>query len=142
MNGSEHDPELSLEEIPRDECLELLARTRVGRLGVVDGRQPIVVPVNYAYTPDGIVVRTDAGTKLEVGRQRLAALEIDEIDMATQAGWSVLVKGHAFDVTDTLGERSERLRDAAVDSWAPGPRARRLLVEIGEVTGRRLSRRS
>jgi nitroimidazol reductase NimA-like FMN-containing flavoprotein (pyridoxamine 5'-phosphate oxidase superfamily) len=132
------DSAVVLEEIPREECLELLSRAAVGRLGVVDGRQPVVVPVNFAYTPDGIVVRTDVGTKLEAGTQHLVALEIDEIDPVTHLGWSVLVKGHAFDVTDALDHRSERLQAAVVETWAPGPKARRLLVDPTTVTGRRL----
>ncbi len=134
------DPAVVLEEIPHGECLELLSRAAVGRLGVVDGRQPVVVPVNFAYTPDGIVVRTDIGTKLEAGTKHLVALEIDEIDAVTHLGWSVLVKGLAFDVTDALDRRSERLQVAVVESWAPGPKARRLLVEPTTVTGRRLRR--
>lgn len=129
---------LVLDDIPRDDCLDLLARTGVGRLGVVEGRQPLVVPVNFAYTPEGIVVRTDVGTKFEAGAQHLVALEIDEIDPETHLGWSVLVQGHAFDVTDSLDERSERLRATPAESWAPGPKGRRLLVELSKVTGRRL----
>jgi nitroimidazol reductase NimA-like FMN-containing flavoprotein (pyridoxamine 5'-phosphate oxidase superfamily) len=134
------DPAAVLEEIPEGECLQLLSRAAVGRLGVVDGRQPVVVPVNFASTPDGIVVSTDIGTKLEAGSRHLVALEIDEIDPATHLGWSVLVKGHAFDITDALDDRSERLQAAVVESWAPGPKARRLLVEPTIVTGRRLRR--
>ena len=134
------DRAVVLEEIPYEECLQLLSGAAVGRLGTVDGRQPVIVPVNFAYTPDGIVVHTDIGTKLEAGVQHLVALEIDEIDPVTHLGWSVLVKGHAFEVTDTLDERSERLRAAVVESWAPGPLARRLLVETTTVTSRRLRR--
>jgi uncharacterized protein len=127
-----------LEEMAREECLELLSRATLGRLGVVAGRQPLVVPVNYAYGPDGIVVRTDEGTKLEAGSGHLVALEIDEIDPVTHLGWSVVVQGHAFDVTETLDRRSERAQDTVVDTWAPGPRARRLLIDTTTVTGRRL----
>jgi nitroimidazol reductase NimA-like FMN-containing flavoprotein (pyridoxamine 5'-phosphate oxidase superfamily) len=132
--------ETTLEEIPRDECLKLLATRTLGRLAVVEDGQPAVVPVNYAFTDEGIVVRTDEGAKLEAGRQRRVAFQIDEIDPVTHLGWSVLVRGHAFDVTETLDHRSERLRSVQVESWAPGPKARRLLVELEVVTGRRLRR--
>lgn len=132
--------EAVLEEIPPDECLRLLAGSSLGRLAIVDGRQPIILPVNYVYTEDGIVVRTDDGVKLDAGAQHLVALEIDEIDVASRVGWSVLVKGHSFDVTDTLDERSERLQQVDVETWAPGPKSRRMLVEVTTVTGRRLSR--
>jgi nitroimidazol reductase NimA-like FMN-containing flavoprotein (pyridoxamine 5'-phosphate oxidase superfamily) len=131
-------PDVTLEEIARDECLELLSGTTLGRLGVVEGRQPVVLPVNYAYSADGIVVRTNAGTKLDAGSGHLVALEVDEIDPVTHLGWSVVVQGHAFEVTETLDHRSERARASEVDTWAPGPRARRLLIDMTTVTGRRL----
>jgi hypothetical protein len=41
-------------------------------------------------------VRTDEGAKLEAGRQRRVAFQVDEIDAETHLGWSVLVRGHAF----------------------------------------------
>jgi uncharacterized protein len=130
--------ETKLEEITHDECLKLLATRTLGRLAVVEDGQPSVVPVNYAMTAEGIVVRTDEGAKLEAGRQRRVAIQVDEIDAGTHLGWSVLVRGHAFDVTNALDDRSERLRGVPLESWAPGPKARRLLVELEVVTGRRL----
>lgn len=134
--------DVEIDEIPRDECLELLAGSNVGRIAVVDGDQPVILPVNYAYTDDGIIVNTDVGVKLEAGRQRLVAFEIDEIDPNDKTGWSVLVKGHAYDVTETIDERSERLRVVPVDTWAPGPHARRMVIGLTTVTGRRLRRES
>lgn len=62
----------------------------------VEDGQPSVVPVNYAFSEEGIVVRTDEGAKLEAGRQRRVAFQVDEIDAETHLGWSVLVRGHAF----------------------------------------------
>jgi nitroimidazol reductase NimA-like FMN-containing flavoprotein (pyridoxamine 5'-phosphate oxidase superfamily) len=139
MESDANDVTTVLEEIGRQECLDLLAANSVGRLAVVDHGRPMVVPVNYRLSPDGIIVRTDVGTKLEAGSQHLVALEIDEIDSASHTGWSVLVSGHAFDVTETLDERSERLRAVEVKTWAPGPAARRLLIEVSEISGRRLT---
>src|ERR1700683_860801 len=132
--------ETTLEEIGRDESLKLLATRTLARLAVIEDGQPAVVPVNYAFTDEGIIVRTDEGAKLEAGGQHRVALLVDEIDPETHIGWSVLVRGHAFDVTETLDHRSERLRSVQFESWAPGPKARRLLVELDVVTGRRLKR--
>jgi nitroimidazol reductase NimA-like FMN-containing flavoprotein (pyridoxamine 5'-phosphate oxidase superfamily) len=132
--------EREIDEIPHDECIELLARSSVGRIAVVEGEQPLILPVNYTYTDDGIILHTDPGVKLEAGKQRLVAFEVDEIHPEEKTGWSVLVQGHAYDVTDTIDERSERLRDVAVDTWAPGPHARRMVVGLTTITGRRLRR--
>jgi nitroimidazol reductase NimA-like FMN-containing flavoprotein (pyridoxamine 5'-phosphate oxidase superfamily) len=127
-----------LEELSEDECLQLLSDAHVGRLAVVEDGQPLVVPVNFTYTPDGLVVRTDVGTKLEAGGRHLVAFEIDEIDQQSHLGWSVLVQGHGYDVTDTLDEKSGRLRSTLVDTWAPGEKARRMRIDLSKITGRRL----
>jgi nitroimidazol reductase NimA-like FMN-containing flavoprotein (pyridoxamine 5'-phosphate oxidase superfamily) len=137
---STSEADVTIDEIPRDECIALLSSTNIGRIGVVDGSQPVILPVNYSYTDDGIVVHTDPGVKLYAGQQRLVAFEIDEIDRAEKTGWSVLVKGHAYDVTETLDERSDRVRAVPVESWAPGERARRMVIGLTTVTGRRLRR--
>ena len=129
-----------LEQMTREECLGKLAAGSVGRLAVVDGDAPDMLPVNYAYTDDGIVVHTDPGTKLEAGSRAKVAFEIDEIDEAERTGWSVVVRGHAYDVSETLDDRSERLRAAAVESWAPGPKARTMRVQVDSVSGRRLAK--
>ena len=128
-----------LEEIAEEECLELLGRTGFGRVALVDKEhRPLIVPINFSLTPEGIAIRTDAGTSLEQGSQHRVALEVDDVNPSTHEGWSVLVRGNAFDVTDTLDDRSERLRATEVDTWAPGEKARRILIRISVVTGRRL----
>src|SRR5580700_944456 len=94
-----------IEVLSEDECRSLLASSALGRMAVVDGGQPIILPVNYAYTDDGIIVHTDPGVKLEAGAQRKVAFEIDEIDVGRRNGWSVLVKGRAYDATETIDDR-------------------------------------
>ncbi len=111
----------------------------MGRLAVVAGGRPDIFPVNYSVADDGsVLVRTDPGTKLSEGSQWWVAFEVDETEEADRSGWSVVVKGLAFDVTRTLDPRSRRLQRLSVDSWAPGPRARLLAITPEVVTGRRL----
>jgi nitroimidazol reductase NimA-like FMN-containing flavoprotein (pyridoxamine 5'-phosphate oxidase superfamily) len=131
-------PEVVLEAIPEGECLALLTTTGFGRLAVVVGDQPVIEPVNYVYDEGAVVVRTDEGTKLEAAGQRRVALEVDEVDPSTHLGWSVLVRGMAFDITEALDRRSELLRRTELTPWAPGPKARWLKIEPELVTGRRL----
>jgi nitroimidazol reductase NimA-like FMN-containing flavoprotein (pyridoxamine 5'-phosphate oxidase superfamily) len=37
-----------LEEIPEDECLQLLERHDLGRIAIVVDGQPLIFPVNYS----------------------------------------------------------------------------------------------
>lgn len=43
-------------------------------------------------------------------QQRWVAPAVDEIDPVRHLGWSVLARAHAYDVTETLDDGSERLR--------------------------------
>lgn len=129
-----------LVDLSRDECLELLRTRSVGRLSVVADGRPDVFLVNYAVADDGsVVVRTEAGTMLTASGQWWVAFEVDDVDAGARGGWSVVVRGVAFDVTETLDARSVHLQNLVVDTWAPGPRARRLAVTPEIVTGRRLN---
>jgi len=137
MQASEGGPVLVA--LSREECLRLLRSKRVGRLAVDVDRRPQIFPVNYAVADDGsVVVRTEAGTKLSYASQWWVAFEVDEVDREGRSGWSVVVRGIAFDISRSLDHRSESLRHLRVDSWAPGPPSRRLAISPEVVMGRRL----
>jgi nitroimidazol reductase NimA-like FMN-containing flavoprotein (pyridoxamine 5'-phosphate oxidase superfamily) len=121
----------SLDEIPRDECWQLLAQFSVGRFAITPpGRSPLVVPVNYVHDGESIVFSSNPGTKLSLVGEP-ASLEVDCIDPFHHVGWSVLVQGPAMtveydliahlDLTSWVGER---------DHWV------RLLPHV--LTGRRI----
>src|SRR5688572_32374595 len=109
-----------LEIIPRKECLLLLAGQKVGRLGFVIDGQPMVLPVNYGIQGDVVVFRTGEGTKLDAARLGKVAFEIDEVDVESRTGWSVVVQGVAEEITDTDDWFAESLRAAAAKTWVPG----------------------
>jgi nitroimidazol reductase NimA-like FMN-containing flavoprotein (pyridoxamine 5'-phosphate oxidase superfamily) len=128
-----------LEVIFRDECFELLAGRDYGRLGLVDGGQPVVLPINYALDGERIVFRTGGGSgKFDaLVRGAPAALEIDEIDPATHSGWSVLATGRVSEVRSTL-ERERLRRECSLLPWAPGDRSHWMVMPATRVTGRRI----
>lgn len=128
-----------LETLTRRECLDLLAEHHFGRLAFLDrvGVLPQIMPVNYLVDNDAVVFRTDPGSKLAAAvRGAPVAFEVDGVDEQRQLGWSVVVRGHATEVTDE-GELS-RLRDGPLESWAPGARSHYVRVRPGPVTGRRI----
>jgi uncharacterized protein len=135
------DDELVLESMHHDECVALLTTVELGRLAVVEGGEPSVVPVNFTYADDSVVIHTDEGTKLSAANYGRAALEADQIDLVTHEGWSVLVRGRAFEVTEAVDRLSERLQEVENRSWVPGPKGHVLMIHAEEVTGRRLRRR-
>lgn len=99
-----------LEILGHDACMALLKGQYIGRLAFVEAGEPVILPVNYAVFGDSIVFRTSFGGKLDAaGHVRPAAFEVDDIEETYQRGWSVLVKGTLYDVTDraTLDELEE-----------------------------------
>lgn len=131
-------PEPASEEtvLTAEECVELLSSHRFGRIAV-HGRDGLAIfPVNYVWSQGRVAIRTRPGTKLAAAAQSEVAFEIDEVDEAARQGWSVLVTGAGYEVTDTLDEESRALRDLPVEPWAPGERSSWLRIEPRAITGR------
>lgn len=57
-----------LMELTRDEIDDVLAGQIVGRLGLVDGSTPYVVPISYAYRDGDIYAHSAQGRKLDALR--------------------------------------------------------------------------
>ena len=122
-----------------EECRRLLETHRFGRLAV-HGRDGLAIfPVNYVYSEGHLAIRTEPGAKLDGAVQSSVAFEIDEVDDLMRTGWSVVVTGSAFEVTDSLDEQSQLIRTFPVDSWA-GERSLWLRVEPRTITGRMVRR--
>jgi nitroimidazol reductase NimA-like FMN-containing flavoprotein (pyridoxamine 5'-phosphate oxidase superfamily) len=135
------EQEMVMEVLSRAECLELLAGQHFGRIGVVADGRPIILPVNYVFEDGHVAVRTDPGTKLTAAAQGHVAFEVDQIDESSRTGWSVLVTGVGYDVTDALDATSVAAREFPVDTWVPGQRSHWIRIETEQVSGRRLRAR-
>lgn len=135
MTGNDDSPaaQSTFEDIPREECLRLLATAPIGRVAVADfGTAPLVVPVNFAVREGTVVFRSDYGSKfrLAVLGDHPVSFEVDAVDPARRSGWSVLVQGRAREVTEP-----ERLR---LEPWAPGSKSHWVQIEPETVSGRRI----
>ena len=128
-----------IEVLAEEECLQLMATQDVGRIAVVLGRQPFIVPVNYVLDGETIVFRTDPGTKLVGASLERVAFEVDHIEPEHKAAWSVHVQGVGQEVTAAYRELFERVRSLAVHPWAPGDKQHWVRVFPKEISGRRLS---
>jgi len=133
---AEADP--VFEELSEPECTNLLASHYFGRLGVVSDGAVIIFPVNYVFAHGRVAIRTDPGTKLSAAALGRVAFEIDEINEPARTGWSVLLQGTGYDVTDSIDTASEQVRHFPVDTWVPGEKASWLRIEPTSITGRRV----
>jgi len=123
-----------LEEIPRDECLRLIATVPVGRIIYTRQALPAVELVNFAMHDGDIVFRTSSSGKLAAAiRGAIVAFEVDQLDRAARTGWSVTTIGPSCEVSDP--DDDERLRGIGLTSWAPGGREHFVRISPGIVNG-------
>ncbi|MFF9112523.1 helix-turn-helix domain-containing protein [Streptomyces sp. NPDC014805] len=124
-------------ELGAEECRRLLADHGVGRLAVLTADGLVVVPVNYSVVDGAVVFRTDPRATPGRAAGRRVAFEVDRIDEAFSAGWSVLVQGRARTVTDP--EEVRRLTERAYSTpWAGGERTLWMRIDPVGVSGRRI----
>jgi nitroimidazol reductase NimA-like FMN-containing flavoprotein (pyridoxamine 5'-phosphate oxidase superfamily) len=127
-------------EMSREECLNLLASHRFGRLAVVmSNGSPAIRPVNYIFdrATQSVVFRTSRGSKLyALLHAARAAFEIDGIDEATQTGWSVIVEGASGEVT--FPTEIGHLEHHKLRTWAPGHKPHWVQIRARTVSGRRI----
>jgi len=139
MRRSTNRPDSSprLEELGEAECLEILGRHTLGRIGIAVEGQPRIFPVNYAIDRGVIAFRTGAGTILAHAPGARVCFEVDGYDPSTGAGWSVLVEGVARDATDSFDDVSWVARGTSPWPAAPGARPFWIAIEAATMTGRR-----
>jgi uncharacterized protein len=127
-------------DLPRVECLRLLAGNGFGRLAVaLTEGAPVIRPVNYTFDEpsQSVVFRTSPGSKLHAVLQTAeAAFEIDGVDEGSRTGWSVIIHGVAEEITSQTDIR--RLDALGLAPWAPGQRRRWVRIRARMVTGRRI----
>lgn len=121
---------MELQELSVDECWAALRTAAVGRVALIRGGLPSVVPVNVCAAEGAIWLRAGPGALLDGALARdILCVEVDEVDRMSHTGWSVVVTGRAEVVAD---------RDLPVVSWGRSD-ADHLVRVTGElVTGRRL----
>jgi uncharacterized protein len=129
-----------LEILGTGECRALLAATPLGRVVFTVSALPTVQPVNYALAEGDVIIRTHPASRLATAaHDAVVAVEIDEYDAGSHAGWSVVVIGKARGVTDPA--ELAVLRALPLHSWAPGERDHYIRVHPQIISGRRTPER-
>jgi transcriptional regulator with XRE-family HTH domain len=131
-----------LEVVEPEECLRLIAPGGIGRVAFNNLSGPIVLPVNYRVRDGSVVFRTayggpmdqDLRTGLE-GVDIKVGFQVDRIDEARRAGWSVLIQGPAHHVPE---DEVSAVADADVTPWAGGERQLYIRIVPHQITGRRV----
>ncbi len=129
----------SLGVLTRDECFELLAHERVGRLLYSDAVGPLAIPVNFATAGESIVFRLEPGNSALPLTQPVMGFEVDHVDDHDGSGWSVLVRGTARQVgLDDVPGLLHAMAGGPPRPWAEGIHNVWVQLAADVVTGRRL----
>lgn len=134
-------------EMSGEECEDLLAKSRFGRVGLSSGDQPYVVPMSYVYA-DGVILLHSGlrGKKLDIASDNpRVCFEVDSVE---KGRWkSVIVFGKARLSQDI--DAKQRLFDIFMKSEMGGHGGKSFRrediekmplviweIEIDEMTGR------
>jgi nitroimidazol reductase NimA-like FMN-containing flavoprotein (pyridoxamine 5'-phosphate oxidase superfamily) len=112
-------------QLDRGECLDIVAKNRLGRLACVSAGLPYIVPIHYARSDDHLYAFSMPGRKIEAMRAEAGvAILVEEIE-TPQHGRTVMVRGRFEELPDRIGFK--RLRDQAWQLlsrhaawWEPG----------------------
>ncbi len=131
-----------LEVLDDEESLRLLARARVGRVGLTRQALPIILPVAFHLLGRDVIVRTGPGAVRDAGRRgSVLCLEADSTDPDLSVGWSVLVIGRASVVADPNDVAA--VRRLPLPPWRAGNEDHEYIRIASEVvSGRRFARGS
>jgi uncharacterized protein len=131
--------DITIDELDEATCWRLAARAGFGRIGFVLDDEIMVHPVNFAVTDGQVVFRTSGDTRLaRAGNGSRVAFETDHIDRAAESGWSVMIRGRLWDVTDR--PETANWHRLLVRPWAPPPREVWMTIQPSAVTGRMIHR--
>jgi nitroimidazol reductase NimA-like FMN-containing flavoprotein (pyridoxamine 5'-phosphate oxidase superfamily) len=135
-----------LEELSRQECLDLLEGNQVGRIVYHDDFGPVAEPVNFVIVGESIVLRVEGGSKRRAMGQSMVAFEVDQIDTDNKSGWSVIARGVGQELDiDELPALIHELRQKGLEAplpWASGIHNVWLQIPMQTLSGRRLGRES
>ncbi len=118
------------------ECFDLLEPGGIGRVAFAS-EGIMILPVNFAMTGKTIIFRTAPDTLLALYSNAPVSFEADHLDDALREGWSVLVQGHAHQITDE-GEVKHLEDTTHVEPWAAGARDVYVRIAPTRISGRRI----
>lgn len=105
-----------LGELNENQINNILISQCIGRLGCINGKQPYIVPVTYAFDGTSIIGQTHEGMKLKLMRENPAiCFQVDLI--SNMANWqSVMITGT---FKELKGKEAEKARDYLYNAVLP-----------------------
>jgi nitroimidazol reductase NimA-like FMN-containing flavoprotein (pyridoxamine 5'-phosphate oxidase superfamily) len=132
-------PQRRFTSLPATECLALVRSHTIGRVGWNASDGPQILPVTYVLREGVIVFRTAPyGALAELRHAHQVAFEVDDFDVVSRTGWTVLVRG-TIQASGNPDELAGVRTHEELIPWAPGARNLVLVITPEHVTGRQIS---
>jgi uncharacterized protein len=137
-SGTSRGAQRRLEILTDPECLALLGRALIGRIGFVQHSAATIRPVNFVVDDGCVVFRAVPQATFVPGLlSGPVCFEADRFDEQSLTGWSVIVTGRAAVIRDA--ERAARV-DGMLRSWMDDSAGCLVSIGIEQIAGRRVGR--
>lgn len=112
-------------EMTHNECTEVLAASRLGRLACVNDDQPYIIPIHYAFKADFLYSFSMPGQKIDWMRSNPKICVQVDIFTEPLAWKSVIIYGLYEELPDRIGWKQDRehawsLLEKHANWWEPG----------------------
>lgn len=126
--------------LTKQECLDLLQASTVGRLGFMGHDGIKILPVNYVIVGNDVIIRTNPSGAIAAPAEddQEVAFEVDYHNPVGGYGWDVLLNGPITALADA--ELQELHLPSRAVPWAGGDRTLHLRFTPLRVDGRRVHR--
>ncbi|MFC8448659.1 pyridoxamine 5'-phosphate oxidase family protein [Kitasatospora sp. NPDC057223] len=126
----------AVEECTREQSLDLLRQTAIGRLIHTDDAMPAVTPASFTLDAVGeVVIPLPTGWRADLMDGAVVGFQADRFDEQTLRGWTVLIVGRSHTVSDPATVAD--LRDRGPRRWGRQPALGYLRIHPEFVTGTR-----
>jgi uncharacterized protein len=128
-------------QLTKQECLDLLHASTVGRVGFSHPDGIKILPVNYLVVGEDVIIRTSpSGVIAALAKEGSEiAFEVDYHNTTGGNGWSVLLNGPITPLTDVEFDALDL--PGRIVAWAGADRTLYLRFTARQVDGRRVQRR-
>jgi uncharacterized protein len=135
------DEDRVLEVLDDDECLRLLEKSSLGRLGYTDCALPAILPVPYAVNGGHVLVASRRGSPMTAAlRGSIVAFEVDVWSGEDRTGWSVTAIGPSRVISNPA--EVKRLEALQLTNRRPSPDRCFVAVRMALLKGWRMTPRA
>jgi hypothetical protein len=130
---------MSVQALSKEECLELLSQTSVGRIAATVAALPLVIPVHFRLDGESVVFGAEMDSVLaKAVHGNVVGFQADSFEPSEETGWSVFGVGVG---SQLFNPQSEGPGSRSLAPWTLGERSDYVMrVDLTILQGSRIDR--